>query len=61
MNVTIDPHRFLQEIYAEQGLPVPLVFKVAGKITAAWIYEPGIAQEFRGMASEERDKSIGQP
>ena len=31
MNVTIDPHRFLQEIYAEQELPVPLVFKVAGK------------------------------
>jgi len=35
MNATIDPHRFLQEIYAEQELPVPLVFKVAGKITAS--------------------------
>ncbi len=36
MNATIDPHRFLQEIYAEQELPVPLVFKVLqAKITAS--------------------------
>jgi hypothetical protein len=31
MNATIDPHRFFQEIYAEQELPVPFVFKVADK------------------------------
>jgi len=36
MNATIDPHRFLQEIYAEQELPMPLMFKVLqAKITAS--------------------------